>query len=54
MCLGVWVYSFFVIGLLGGLLVGWLPALIFGFIAGIVWPLTIALSILGAMLQLFN
>lgn len=38
---GVWAYSFSIIGFLGGVVVGWLPALIFGFIAGVIWPITL-------------
>ena len=36
--LGIWIYSFEEWGLLVGLLIGWLPALIGGFIVGVLWP----------------
>ena len=35
-----WIASMFVAGFWGFLL-GWIPALIVGFLAGILWPLTI-------------
>lgn len=36
---GIWIYAFVSWGFLIGLAIGWLPALIGGFIAGLLWPL---------------
>lgn len=36
----VWVYALFQWGVLIGLVVGWLPALIAAIIFGAIWPLT--------------
>jgi hypothetical protein len=37
--IGIWIYAISQWGLLFGLLFGWLPAIIGGFIAGVLWPL---------------
>ena len=37
----IWFYSFFAWGFLIGLILGWLPALIGGFLFGFLWPLVI-------------
>jgi len=37
--LWIWAYSFSEWGLLIGLLIGWLPALIGAFVVGLLWPL---------------
>lgn len=52
--LGIWIYSFIAWGFLIGLAIGWLPALIGGFILGTLWPLVI-LAVIGLILLiLFN
>ncbi len=48
----IWVYSFFAWGLLFGLMVGWIPALIGGAIAGILWPLV--LLVIGGLIFLIT
>lgn len=46
---GIWVYSFVSWGFLVGLAIGWLPAIIGGFIAGVLWPLIL----LGLLILFF-
>lgn len=43
---GVWLYALDDWGLLFGLLFGWLPALIGGFVAGLLWPLIAVVIVL--------
>ena len=43
---GIWIYAFASWGLLIGLAIGWLPALIGGAIAGFLWPLG-AIALIG-------
>lgn len=44
---GVWIYCIATYGFLLGVGLGWLPALICAFIAGLVWPLLALLLILA-------
>lgn len=47
---GIWIYAFVTWGLLIGLAIGWLPALIGGFILGLLWPLVVlVILVIGAM-----
>jgi len=48
--LAIWIYSFASWGLLIGLMVGWIPALIGGFIAGLLWPLILLVVVVGGVL----
>lgn len=43
---GIWIYSLASWGLLLGLMFGWIPALIGGFILGWLWPLVV-LAVIG-------
>lgn len=40
---GVWIYAMTEWGFLMGIIFGWIPALIAGFIGGLLWPVIIAL-----------
>jgi|YNPMSStandDraft_1061717.scaffolds.fasta_scaffold12912_6 hypothetical protein len=44
--IGIWIYAISEWGLLLGLTFGWIPSLIGGIIAGLLWPITIAVVIL--------
>jgi hypothetical protein len=44
----VWIYACFAWGLLVGLAVGWLPAVIAGGIAAFIWPAVLAIIIIFA------
>jgi len=46
----IWIYSLFAWGFLGGLVIGWIPALIGGAIMGFLWPLT--LLVVGGLILL--
>lgn len=37
----IWIYAISTWGLLIGLMLGWIPALIGGFVVGILWPLVV-------------
>ena len=50
--LGVWIYSLFTWGLLVGLLIGWLPALIAGVVCGLLWPIVL-LSLIAVAALIF-
>ncbi len=39
-----WLYCIFTYGFLIGVMLGWIPALIVGFIAGVLWPIVIILG----------
>jgi hypothetical protein len=43
--IGVWIYSITEWGLLIGLMIGWLPAIIAAFIGGLLWPLVVAVLV---------
>lgn len=43
---GIWIYAFNEWGLLVGLAIGWLPAIIGAFIIGFTWPLIVCIAIL--------
>lgn len=46
----IWIYAFVAWGFLIGLAIGWLPALIGGFILGLLWPLVLlVILVIGAM-----
>lgn len=48
--IGIWIYAFVAWGFLIGLAIGWLPALIGGFILGLLWPLVLlVILVIGAM-----
>jgi hypothetical protein len=49
----VWIYAIVLVGFWGGVFLGWLPALIAGFIAGFFWPVTLLLLIVIAFLAIF-
>jgi len=42
---GIWIYSFASWGFLIGLMIGWLPAIIGAFIAGVLWPLILLVGL---------
>ena len=48
----IWFYSFFAWGFLIGLILGWLPALIGGFLFGFLWPLVI-ITLIAMIFLLF-
>ena len=48
----IWIYAIVEWGLLLGLVFGWIPALIGGFIVGLLWPLVV-LGILGILFLMF-
>ncbi len=50
----IWVYSFISWGFLIGLAIGWLPALIGGFIIGIIWPAVLLVIVAAVLLLLLN
>ncbi len=39
--IAIWIYAIIQWGLLLGLMFGWLPALIGGFVLGLLWPLVV-------------
>lgn len=39
--LGIWIYAFVSWGFLLGLAFGWVPALVGGFILGLLWPVVV-------------
>lgn len=41
--IAIWIYAIIQWGLLLGLMFGWLPALIGGFVLGLLWPLVVLL-----------
>jgi len=45
----IWLYALFSWGLLLGLMIGWIPALIGGFILGWLWPLVV-LAVIGLII----
>lgn len=51
--LGIWAYAIFSLGLIMGVMIGWIPALIGGSVAGFLWPLTV-LGILGFWFLIFG
>lgn len=50
----IWIYSFISWGFLIGLAIGWLPALIGGFILGIIWPVVLLVIVAAVLLLLLN
>ncbi len=46
---GIWIYALGEWGLLFGLLFGWIPALIGGFVIGFLWPLAL-LAVIAILL----
>jgi len=50
--IGIWIYALATWGLLLGLIFGWIPALIGGFIAGLFWPI-IALAVIGIAILIY-
>ncbi len=48
--LGIWVYSWVGWGFLLGLMFGWIPAIIGGFVAGLLWPLVLVIFFILASL----
>ena len=46
----IWIYALVSWGVLIGLLIGWLPAIIGGFVLGVLWPLVLLVLIGGAVL----
>lgn len=40
----IWIYAIAQWGLLFGLIFGWIPALIGGFVAGLLWPLVLLVA----------
>ena len=50
----IWIYAIASWGFLIGLAVGWFPALIGGFILGILWPLVIIVILILLYLILFD
>ncbi len=49
----VWVAAIVLLGWFMGLIAGWIPAAILGFISGILWPVTLFLLILIILLAIF-
>ena len=47
--IGIWIYALATWGLLLGLMLGWIPALIGGAILGFLWPLVV-LAIIGIII----
>ena len=52
--LGVWIYAIASWGFLVGIAIGWLPAIIAAFIAGLLWPLVVLVVIGLIVLILMN
>ncbi|MEO8581769.1 MAG: hypothetical protein ABI425_04335 [Patescibacteria group bacterium] len=50
----IWIYALFTWGLLLGLLVGWIPALIGGFVVGLVWPVAVLIVVVLIVLIIYN
>jgi hypothetical protein len=48
--LAIWIYAFYSWGFLIGLAIGWLPALIGGWLVGLLWPLAVLAAIGIALL----
>ena len=51
--IAIWLYSLASWGLLIGLMIGWIPALIGGVILGFLWPLVV-LAVIGLIILLSN
>ncbi|KPA16070.1 membrane protein [Candidatus Magnetomorum sp. HK-1] len=49
----IWIYSFFVWGVLFGLAIGWFPAIIGSIMIGLLWPLIVAFIALIALFIYF-
>ena len=47
---GIWIYAFASWGFLVGLAIGWLPAIIGAFIAGLLWPLILLVIGIAALI----
>lgn len=47
---GIWIYAFVSWGLLFGLMFGWIPAIIGGFILGILWPVLFLVLLAGGVI----
>ncbi|MDO8468225.1 MAG: hypothetical protein Q7S29_00505 [Candidatus Peribacter sp.] len=52
--IGVWIYALFSWGFLIGLAIGWLPALIAAWVAGLLWPLVVAAAVIIIGLMIFS
>ncbi|MEK7574512.1 MAG: hypothetical protein AAB514_03215 [Patescibacteria group bacterium] len=52
--IGVWIYAIASWGFLVGIAIGWLPAIIAAFIAGLLWPLVVLVVIGLIVLILMN
>lgn len=50
----VWIYALLEWGLLKGIIFGWLPAAIAGFVCGVIWPIIVAIIVLYVLAIMFS
>jgi hypothetical protein len=51
--IGCWIYAVAAYGLFLGIGLGWIPSLVIGFLAGILWPLIALIVIVGIALVIY-